>query len=72
VTETDDRGEFVLEGLEAGTHKVDALPGDFMKRFATRPRDFDDGGFDVSKMMATRCSGRPATAWWCAMAKSPR
>ncbi len=63
--ETDASGEFVLDGLMAGSHKVDCMPSDYLSQF-TRPssqeRSAKRPGFNlgdmVGKMMRMIVSSR--------------
>jgi len=52
MTETDENGEFVLDGLGTGTHKVDCTPMDaWIPGSKARPNPIGPKGFDLSKMM---------------------
>jgi protocatechuate 3,4-dioxygenase beta subunit len=55
MTETDAKGQFLLEHLAPGTHKVDCMPGDYMSRFSGEhsPEDIAEGNFNLGKMMAS-------------------
>ena len=44
-------GTFTLTGLAPGTHKIEAYPSDYMTKFGTEMRDFDEENFDLSKLM---------------------